>query len=188
MCWSKGNKAAVATRLIFKGSELNLPSVCLVCQQPSGSAYKISRTFSYANRSVTLTLPVALCPKHLDLASKKNHKETLVGRIGMIGGVVAGIAAAAGLLAYWTSTQQGTPMVNPVLAALMGVAVWLIVWMGLVLFVAPSYADPDAKAARTTMKIFHYWPGSKDVELEFSNEAAANVMAEANQDRLLKRE
>ena len=178
----------MANRLIFKGSELNTPSVCLVCQQPSGSTYKISRTFSYANRNVTLTLPVALCPRHFDLASKKNRREKAVGRIGMFGGVVAGGAVAAGLLAYWTSTQQGTPVVNPVLAALMGVAAWLIVWLGLVLFVAPSYADPDAKAARTAMKIFHYWPGSKDIELEFSNEAAATVMAEANQDRLLKKE
>jgi hypothetical protein len=178
----------MAIRLTFKGSDLNLPTVCLVCQQPSVNAYKISRTFQYGSRGATLTLPVALCPRHFDLASKKNRKEQLVGRIGMIGGIVAGVAVAAGLLAYWAATQQGSPVANPALAAFMAVAVWLIVWIGLALFVAPSFADPEAKAARTTMRIFHYWPASKDIQVEFSSEAAADTMAEANKDRLLKRE
>ena len=178
----------MAVRLTFKGSELSFPKVCLVCQQPSEKTYNVSRTFSYGNRSVTLTLPMPLCRRHIDLATKKNRKEQLIGQIGLILGIVAGIAMAAGMLAYWSSTQQGSPGVNLVLGALIGVGVWLIVWIGLAFFVAPTFGDPDSKAVRSTMKIFHYWPGSKDVALEFASEAAANVVGEANQDRLLKRE
>jgi hypothetical protein len=178
----------MAVRLTFKGSELNYPKVCLVCQQPADKTYKVSRTFSYGNRSITLTLPMPLCPKHFDLATTKNRTERLVGQLGMVLGIVAGIAVAAGLLAYWSSTGQGNLVVNLALGAFMGVAGWLIVWMSLAFFLAPTFGDPDAKAVRTTMKIFHYWPGSKDIALEFANEAAANAMAEANPDRLLKRE
>ena len=160
----------------------------VVEQQPAEKEYPVSRAINYGNRSLNVILPMPLCANHFAVASKKNRRERLVGQIGVGLGMVAGLGAAIGMLSYWAASHQGNPTVNPFVAAFIGLGVFLAIWVLLAHFVAPTYADDDTKAVREAMKIRHYWPGSQELQLEFASEAAADMVAQNNADRLLRRE
>jgi hypothetical protein len=178
----------MAKIVTFKGSQISFPPACVHCQQPAQARYDVTRTFAYGNRSVTVTLGMPLCAAHHETAVRKNPTEKLIGQIGLALGAVGGIAAALGLISYWSSSGQGSGILNIALAAILGVGVFLILWMLLAFFVAPRFGDPEAKAIRSAMRIRHYWPAAQDIQLEFANDAAAAAVVAANPGRVLKQE
>jgi hypothetical protein len=175
-------------RLTFKGSHVEFPQVCLICQAPAYRSYEISNTLYYGNRSVTLKMPMPLCEDHFAVASRQSAAERWIGRIGLGLGVVAGLAVAAALLSWWSSTGQGSAALNVFLAAFVGLSAWVLTWAVCAFVVVPRFGDYDSRAVRGAMKIRHYWPGSGDMQLEFASPVAAELVAKINRDRLLRTE
>lgn len=171
----------MARRIIFNGVEIGFPTACVVCQQPSQSDYKISKIFSYGNRTITVTLPVPMCPEHYAMAMHKGPAEQTVGRIGLGLGALFGLAAAIALLVYWSNTGQGSLVTNILLALVLAAGIFLIFWVLFAFWIAPLFAMPDQKAARNAVKIRRYWPSSQQLQLEFYNEQIANRVVQANQ-------
>lgn len=177
------------TRLLtFKGSDLQFPGACLVCQLPAENQYEVTRTISYGNRSITLTLPIPLCKQHHGIASRKSPAEIMVGRAGLVLGGLAGIAALAALLIYWSGSGQGSLITNLLIAGVTGIGAFLIIWGTAAFFVAPIFADKESKAVRNILQIRRYWPANQDIQLEIANDAAAEQIASLNAGRLLRRE
>jgi hypothetical protein len=176
----------MAKRLVFNGVEIGFPSACVVCQGPAKDDFKISKIFSYGNRSITVTLPVPMCETHYQLAIKKNAAERGVGTAGLILGGLLGIAAAAALLAFWASSGQGTGILNIFMALFVGAGIFLVVWLLAMFGIAPFFADQDTKAARHSVKITRYWPANRRMQLEFYNEQIADRIARVNQDRIVQ--
>lgn len=175
-------------RLTIRGLDILFPPICLVCQQPAEKRYDITRTLSFGSRSMTITIPVPLCAAHHATASTKNRTEQLVGQMGLILGILAGLAVCAALLAYWSVSAQGNLITNLLLAAFIGLGAFLIIWSLLTFFVAPLFASPESKAVRGVLKIRHFWPATQDVQLEFNSETAAELVAHSNADRLINTE
>ncbi len=178
----------MSKRLIFNSSEIRFPPACLVCQLPAEKQYEISRSFSYGNRSLSISIPVPLCLNHFVIASSKSRGERLVGQIGLGLGTLLGIGVALALLSYWISSEQGNLVPNLFLAAFIGLGAFLITWALLAFFIAPLFASPETKAVRGAMKILHYWPANQNIQLEFANEALAELIARDNADRLVHKE
>ncbi len=175
-------------RLTIRGLDIRFPPTCLVCQQPAEKRYDISRSLYFGGRSMTVTIPVPLCDVHHATASNKSHIEKLVEQLGLILGILAGLVVSAALLIYWFSSKQGNLVTNLLLAAFIGLGAFLIIWSLLTFFVAPLFASPESKAVRGVLKILHFWPASQDVQLEFSSETAAGLVANNNAERLINSE
>jgi hypothetical protein len=178
----------MSRRLTFKGSDLQFPGVCLVCQLPAEKKYDVSRTISYGNRTITISLPIPLCQRHHDIAVQKSPAEILVGRAGLVLGCLAGIATPAALLVYWSGSGQGSLITNILIAGVTGIGAFLIVWGAIAFFLAPVFASQESKAVRNILQIRHYWPGTQDIQLDFGSDAAAELVTNLNINRLLRRE
>jgi hypothetical protein len=175
----------MSKRITFQGTQIRFLQECVVCQKPASADYKITKTFTFGNRSVTITLPVPMCTEHYDLATRKNARERAVERIGLIAGGLIGIIVAVGLLTYWGSTGQGNTFMNVFLAIVLGLGFFLIVWVTTAFWLAPAFGDPQSKVARNAVKIYHFKPGSQELTLEFANEPVADAAGRVNQNILV---
>jgi hypothetical protein len=163
-----------------QGKSVAMPPQCVVCLQPAANTYKIERSFSYGNSTVLVNVPVPLCGTHHAQAAAKSPAEKTAAKIGLIAGAVIGLVSAAGLLAYWASSGQGSLVLNIFLALVLGAGFFLIVWLATAFWLAPSFANPESKKARQAVRIMAYWPRDEVMQLEFENETAADLVAGMN--------
>ncbi|HRA55399.1 MAG TPA: hypothetical protein PLQ83_17200 [Thermoflexales bacterium] len=118
----------------------------------------------------------------------KNATEQLLGRIGLILGVVAGAGVVAGLFWFWSQRGQNLVAANYLALAVLGAGMFYLVLRLFTGVIAPRYADPDAKSARNAVRITRYSALSRQLRVEIMNDSVAAAIAAANADRLLKQE
>jgi preprotein translocase subunit Sec61beta len=160
--------------------DAQFPGVCVMCGQPARETYPFERTFPSGRRGLLVKVHAPLCSAHLALATRKSRGERISDRAGLIGGILVGIAAAAGLWQYWTSTGQGSAVMNPVLAGVMGIGMFLIVWLATIMWLSPTIASRDTKAVRGSLILKRYWPEDDLLEVYIENEAVARLVQRAN--------
>jgi len=124
------------------------------------------------------TSPCVTCISNA--ASFKGTAEKLVGTLGVIGGILAGLFAAIVLLVRWRGTGEGNLILKLFAGGVFGLGIFLIVWAVVALSVAPLFAEPESKEARNAVRITRYWPSDKVVQLEFQNEQLAEIVGAAN--------
>jgi hypothetical protein len=181
-------RGSVTVRLTFDGDrDIAFPGACVVCAAAAERDYTISRSLTIGNATYTLEVPVPLCSKHYEAATRQNPAERLVARVGSVVGGVAGLAVLAALLVYWAATGQAVNVLTALIAAFVGAGIGLALWALLAFFVAPLFGDPDSKAVRSAVRIRHYWPADGAMQLEFAERRIADLVAEANPGRVLAR-
>jgi len=163
--------------LIIKGLKPKFPSACFVCLQPADKEYTVSRTFGSGNRASVIEIPMPLCADHFAVAISKNPAEKLVEKAGIFLGILAALGTFFFLLSYWSKSEQGSLVLNILLAAFIGLGAFLITWVSLAFFGAPLFADKNTKAIREAVKIKGFWPNSQELQLEFKNERVAEFIA-----------
>lgn len=161
-------------------SQVRFPSTCVVCLSPAGKEYSLEKTFTMGRRSYTVKVGVPMCDTHFEAASFKGTAEKLVGTLGIIGGILAGLFAAALLILRWQGAGESNLILQLLAAAVFGIGIGLIVWAVMALSVAPLFAEPESKEARNAVKINSYWPKDQVVRLEFQNEQLAEIVRQAN--------
>src|ERR1051325_6952781 len=97
-------------------SQVRFPSTCVVCMSPASKQFQLEKTFSMGRRSYTVKVNVPMCDPHFEAASFKGSAEKLVGTLGVIGGILAGLFAAIILMLRW----QGTGADNIILKLFAG--------------------------------------------------------------------
>src|SRR5262249_36736314 len=133
---------------------LEMPNLCVACGAPATRRYDLLRTFTYGKRSHSITLPAPMCDKHHAHAAHRSRAERRCQQVGLVAGAIAGLATAAALATYWASNGSGLSALNLMLAAFVGLGGFLIVWVGVLLWVAPRFADPASKAARSAVTLY----------------------------------
>lgn len=161
-------------------SEIRFPATCVVCMSPASKPYELQKIFTYGRRSYTVKVNVPMCDSHFEAASFKGTAEKLVGMLGVIGGILAGLFAAIILMVRWRGTGEGNLILNLFAGGVFGLGIFLIVWAVVALSVAPLFAEPESKEARRAVRITHYWPADKVVRLEFENEQLAEIAGLVN--------
>lgn len=161
-------------------SQVRFPSTCVVCMSPASKHYPLEKTFSMGRRSYTVKVNVPMCDPHFEAASFKGTAEKLVGTLGVIGGILAGLFAAVILMLRWQGAGEGNIILKLFAGGVFGLGIFLIVWAVMALSVAPLFAEPESKEARNAVRITHYWPSNQVVRLEFQNEQLAEVVEKAS--------
>ena len=161
-------------------SEVRFPATCVVCMSPAPKSYELQKIFTYGRRSYTVKVNLPMCDLHFEAASFKGTAEKLVGTLGVIGGILAGLFAAIILMVRWRGTGEGNLILNLFAGGVFGLGIFLIVWAVFALSVAPLFAEPESKEARNAVRITRYWPSDKVVQLEFQNEQLAEIVGTAN--------
>lgn len=164
----------------FHGVKILFPQSCVVCAQPAEEHYKIMRTFNYGKRNITIELPLPMCKNHYLQAKTKSPSERTCERIGMIVGGIVGLLVMGALLNYWSASNQGAMGLNLLLAGVVGLGAFLIVWVTTLLWIAPRYAFSEAKAARNSVRLEKYSPAQEILELSFVNERVADQVVRQN--------
>jgi hypothetical protein len=121
-----------------------------------------------------------MCELHFEAASFKGTAERLVGTLGVIGGILAGLFAAIILMVRWQGTGEGNLILNLFAGGVFGIGIFLIVWAVVALSVAPLFAQRESKEARNAVRITHYWPRNQIVRLDFQNEQLAEMVGKIN--------
>jgi hypothetical protein len=148
---------------------------------PASKQYELERIFSYGrSRSYTVKVSVPMCELHFEAASFKGTAEKLVGTLGMIAGILAGLTAMIVLLMHWVSTGEKNLVLNFFAGGVFGLGIFVMVWAAISLGLPPLFAAPESKEARNAVKITHYWPNDQFVRLEFQNESLAEIVQKAN--------
>jgi hypothetical protein len=161
-------------------SQVIFPATCVVCMSPASKQYALEKTFSYGRRSYAVKVSVPMCDMHFEAASFKGTAEKLVGTLGVIGGILAGLFSAVVLFVRWEGTGEGNIILKLFAGGVFGVGIFLIVWVVIALSVAPLFAEPESKEARNAVRITHYWPREQVVRLDFQNEQLAEMVEQAN--------
>src|ERR1041385_8025712 len=161
-------------------SEVRFPATCVVCMSPAPKSYELQKIFTYGHRSYTVKVNVAMCDLHFEAASFKGTAEKLVGTLGVIGGILAGLFAAIILMVRWRGTGEGNLILNLLAGGVFGLGIFLIVWAVVALSVAPLFAEPESKEAPNAIRITRYWPSEKVVRLELQNAQLADIVGAAN--------
>ena len=161
-------------------SQVRFPSTCVVCMSPASKSYELQKTFTYGRRSYAVKVNVPMCELHFEAASFKGTAERLVGTLGVIGGILAGLFAAIILMVRWQGTGEGNLILNLFAGGVFGIGIFLIVWAVVALSVAPLFAQPESKEARNAVRITHYWPRNQIVRLDFQNEQLAEMVGKIN--------
>jgi hypothetical protein len=161
-------------------SEVRFPATCVVCMSPAPKSYELQKIFTYGRRSYTIKVNLPMCDLHFEAASFTGTAEKLVGTLGVIGGILAGLFAAIILMVRWRGTGEGNLILNLFAGGVFGLGIFLIVWAVFALSVAPLFAEPESKEARNAVRITRYWPSDKVVQLEFQNEQLAEIVGTAN--------
>jgi hypothetical protein len=157
-------------------SQLSLPPVCAACGASAEGTFTIERSFAQGKQGTLAQVKIPLCAAHLAQAREKSIGERVAERIGLWGGLLVGVAAAVGLLAYWTVSRQGSLWFNIPLALILGAGFFLIIWLGDLLWLSPRLASRRAKAVRESVRITRFWPQDDCVELRFENDEVAEVI------------
>ena len=178
----------MSTSLTVKGTQVDFPPVCVQCQQPAEATFEVSRSVRFRKRTVTVRLAVPMCATHHAMAMTKNATEQLLGRIGLILGVVAGAGVVAGLFWFWSQRGQNLVAATHIALAVLGAGMFYLVLRLFTGVIAPRYADPDAKSARNAVRITRYSALSRQLRVEIMNDSVAAAIAAATADRLLKQE
>jgi len=147
---------------------------------PAPKSYELQKIFTYGRRSYTIKVNLPMCDLHFEAASFTGTAEKLVGTLGVIGGILAGLFAAIILMVRWRGTGEGNLILNLFAGGVFGLGIFLIVWAVFALSVAPLFAEPESKEARNAVRITRYWPSDKVVQLEFQNEQLAEIVGTAN--------
>jgi len=148
---------------------------------PASKQYELERIFSYGrSKSYTVKVSVPMCELHFEAASFKGTAERLVGILGVIIGIFAGLIAVIILLTHWVSTGERNIILNLFAGGVFGLGVFIMVWAGISFWLAPLFAVPESKEARNAVKITQYWPKDQFVQLEFQNESLAEIVQKAN--------
>ena len=161
-------------------SQLRLPSTCVVCMSPASKHYPLEKIFSMGRRSYTVKVNVPMCDLHFQSASFKGTVEKLVGKLAVIGGILAGLFAAIILFVRWEGNGANNIILKLFGGGVFGLGIFLIVWALIALSVAPLFAEPESKEARNAVRITHYWPKDQIVRLEFQNEQLAEIVEKTN--------
>jgi hypothetical protein len=161
-------------------SQLRFPSTCVVCMSPASKQYPLEKIFSMGRRSYTVKVNVPMCDLHFQAASFKGIVEKLVGKLAVIGGILAGLFAAIILFVRWEGNGANNIILKLFGGGVFGLGIFLIVWALIALSVAPLFAEPESKEARNAVRITHYWPKDKIVRLEFQNEQLAEIVEKTN--------
>ena len=155
--------------------QVRFPATCVVCLSPASKSYELDKTFTYGRRSYTVKVSVPMCETHFQAASFKGIAEKLVGTLGVITGILAGLLAAIILMLRWRGTGEGNIILNLFAGGVFGIGIFLIVWAVVALSIAPLFAEPESKEARNAVRITHYWPKDQIVRLEFQDEQLAEI-------------
>jgi hypothetical protein len=147
---------------------------------PAAKQYLLEKTFSMGRRSYTIRVNVPMCDPHFEAASFKGSAEKLVGTLGVVGGILAGLFAAVILMVRWQGTGADNIILKLFAGGIFGVGIFLIVWAVMALSVAPLFAERESKEARNAVTITHYWPKDQVVRLKFQNEQLAEIVANIN--------
>ena len=161
-------------------SQLRFPSTCVVCMSPASKQYPLEKIFSMGRRSYTVKVNVPTCDLHFQAASFKGTVEKLVGKLAVIGGILAGLIAAMILFVRWEGNGANNIILKLFGGGVFGLGMFLIVWALIALSVAPLFAEPESKEARNAVRITHYWPKDQIVRLEFQNEQLAEIVEKTN--------
>lgn len=163
----------MSKKILVPRRAISLPSACAVCGGSPSGTYQIESQRAGA----MLSLDVPMCAMHLGMAKARSAAERRVSTIGLAVGLLLGVVAAiaaVGLLSAKT-------VWSGVATALMTCgAVTLVLWLIAFFAVAPRFADADAKAARSAVRITRYYAGSETVELVCTNDRFAEMVAAAN--------
>ena len=119
-----------------------------------------------------------MCPTHHTVAVQRSSTEKLLSRAGGVLGAIAGVILAGLLLSYWSTSGTGTSMLNVLLAFVIAIGVFLIVWIAIRTWIAPLLAGTEGKAARRAVRIEKYWPTRNVLRLRFENSEFADMFAE----------
>lgn len=157
--------------------KLKFPPECVVCMSPASKSYKLSRVFTYGRTSITVNVQAPMCDLHFQNATQKSPTEKLVGTVGLVIGALVGIFTIVALLIYWSNSGQGNLILNLFSSSILGLGLFLIVWMIFLLGIAPLFAWPDSKEARNAVRLKKYWPKDKFLQLEFERENLADIVA-----------
>jgi hypothetical protein len=166
----------MAKSLTLPYSQLSLPPICVVCGDPAAGTFPIERSFTLGRQGTLASVKIPLCAEHLAQAKEKSQGEQAAERIGLWGGLLVGIIAAGGLLAYWSVSGHGHLWFNIPLALVLGAGFFLIIWMGDLLWLSPRLASRRAKAVRESVRITRFWPQDDCVELLFENDEVADAV------------
>jgi hypothetical protein len=121
-----------------------------------------------------------MCDPHFEAASFKGTTEKLIGTLGVVGGILAGLFAAVILFIRWEGAGEANIILKLFAGGVFGLGLFLIVWAVIALSVAPLFAEPESKEARNAIRITHYWPKDQIVRLEFRNEQLAEIVEKTN--------
>jgi hypothetical protein len=144
---------------------------------PSSKEYALEKTFTMGRRSYNVKVGVPMCATHFEAASFKGTAEKLVGTLGVIGGILAGLFAGVLLILRWQGAGQNNLILQLFAASIFAIGIGLIVWAVAALSIAPLFAEPESKEARNAVQITNYWPKNQVVRLEFQNEQLADIVA-----------
>jgi hypothetical protein len=161
-------------------SEVRFPATCVVCMSPASRPYALEKTFSMGRRSYTVKVNVPMCDLHFEAASFKGTAEKLVGTLGVISGILAGLFSAVMLFGRWQGTGANNIILKLFAGGVFGVGIFLMAWVVFALSVAPLFAEPESKEARNAVRITHYWPKDQIVRLDFQNEQLAEIVGKTN--------
>jgi hypothetical protein len=107
-------------RVRIQTKEIRFPPICAVCLRPAEHTFPLEQTV-YLQRPLVVRADVPLCSIHYAEARRKSSVERIVERAGLVMGIATGLTVGGGLFAMWTFEQQGNSIVNPLLAAFMGI-------------------------------------------------------------------
>jgi hypothetical protein len=164
----------------IQGTQVKFRPQCSLCLEPASQTYTVERTLTYGKRTILLKVPVPMCIQHHQYAMHTGKAEQWVGQAGLVAGVLVGLLTGGGLLAYWAMSQQGNLVMNLLLAAFIAAGFFLIVWLATAFWLAPLFAEPDARAARHAVRIHAYWPNRDVLHLRFVNDLVADLVARDN--------
>lgn len=166
----------MAKEIDVQKSKLKFPAVCVVCLSPATQMFDVEKIFSFGKIAYAVQVPVPMCELHYRFANEKSPAERLVGRLGLVAGLVVWAVSSGALLSYWWGTGQGNFLLNLFSAGVLGFGLFLILWTATTFWLAPYFAENDAKQARNAMRLKRYWPKDELVRLEFDNEQLAEMV------------
>jgi hypothetical protein len=157
---------------------IQFPPACVVCLSSAPRKYPVSQVFTYGRTSHTITVDVPMCDAHFAMASHKSPMEKALGYLGIVIGILAGMAGAILLFTRWVGS--GGLLLKLSLGALVGFGFFLLVWWLLAIVIAPMFAIPESKEVRNAVRITRYLRSEQTVELALVNEQVALQMEQAN--------
>ena len=152
-------------------SQLTFPKTCVVCHSPASKEYGLEATFTYGRRSHIVKVRVPMCDSHFEAASYKSPAERLVNWAAVFGGALFGLICATLLVLRWQTDEN--ILFKLLGGGIFGLGAFAIVWWIVTASIAPLFAASQSKEARNAVRITHYWPAEKVVQLKFENDSLA---------------